>query len=73
MSIQVHSGNQMDVSGTSLLRSSPIQVLFEVADPPAPGGLPRDDRIPLPPGHPLSWRLITLGTLLEGSAFGDSL
>jgi hypothetical protein len=27
----------------------------------------------LPPGHPLSWGLLTLGTVLEGSAYADSL
>ncbi len=73
MSIQVHSGNQMDVSGMSRLRSSPIQVLVEVADPTAHKGFPGDDRLPLPPGHPLSWRLLTRGTLLEGSPFSHSL
>ena len=28
-----------------------------------------DDRLPLPPGHPTTWGLLTAGTSLEGSAY----
>jgi len=35
--------------------------------------LTRDERLPLPTGHPLSWGVLTLGTLLEGSAYIDGV
>jgi hypothetical protein len=34
--------------------------------PPAP---PVQERLPLPAGHPLSWRALTDGTVLEGSPY----
>ena len=29
-----------------------------------------DQRLPLPPGHPTTWGLLTRGTVLEGSVYG---
>ena len=44
-----------------------------LAPPPAPPReppLPRlSDRPPLPPGHALSWGVLTAGTVLEGAAY----
>jgi hypothetical protein len=28
-----------------------------------------DDRLPLPAGHPQTWTLLTVGTVLEGAAY----
>ena len=37
--------------------------------PPAPVALEAVDRPARPPGHPLTWGLITAGTVLEGQAY----
>jgi hypothetical protein len=73
MSIQVRCGNQMDGSGPSRVFSSPNYEPTELINPFLPEDPPEDERLPLPPGHPLSWGLLTLGTILEGSAYADSL
>ncbi len=60
-----------DGSGASAASSSPNHGLEGWI-----GGLPvarnrHDDCVALPAGHPVSWGLLTAGTLLEGSAFAD--
>jgi hypothetical protein len=61
----------MDGSGPSLDDSSPNYMAAELIEPVSVKGCARDDRPPLPSGHPVSWGLLTLGTLLEGSAYAD--
>ena len=73
MSIQVHCGRRMDVSGPGLVFSSPNYEPAALIEPVSPQRPSHADRLPLPPGHPLSWALLTLGTVLEGSAYADSL
>ena len=73
MSSEVRCGKRMDGSGPGLVFSSPNYETFTMTSPVWPEDPPGDDRLPLPPGHPLSWGLLTLGTALEGSAYADSL
>ena len=44
--------------------SSPVAKRFYVTGRPGPG-----DRPPLPSGHPVTWGLITCGTVLERSVY----
>jgi hypothetical protein len=73
MAIQVRCGKQMDGSGPSHVFSSPNYGGVKLINPVATDGSPGDDRLPLPPGHPTSWGLLTLGTVLDGSAYADTL
>jgi hypothetical protein len=73
MSIDVRCSKRMDGSGHSLVFSSPNYELAELTSPVSDKCPPGDDRLALPPGHPLSWGLLTRGTILEGSAYADSL
>jgi hypothetical protein len=73
MSIQLRCGRRMDGSGPGLVFSSPHYAPAEPMKPASAQTPDGDDRLPLPPGDPLSWGLLTLGTLLEGSAYADSL
>ena len=73
MSFDVRCGRRMDGSGPGLVFSSPNYEPAELIEQVSPGRMRGDDRLPLPPGHPLSWGLLTQGTLLQGSAYGDSL
>jgi hypothetical protein len=71
--MKVCCGNRMDASGANLVLSSPNFEMAELTSPVLRQLPPGDDRLPLPPGHPLSWALLTLGTVLEGSAYADAL
>ena len=73
MFVQVRCGSRMDGSGAGPVFSSPNREAAEVIEPARSERSSSDERLPLPPGHPLSWRLLTLGTVLEGSAYADSL
>ena len=73
MSIRVRCGRRMDGSGPSCVFSSPNFEAAEVTDAPSLEPISADDRPALPPGHPLSWGLLTLGTLLEGSPYANTL
>jgi hypothetical protein len=73
MSFQVRCGKRMDGSGPSRVSSSPNYERVELISRGLAQPLFGDDRLPLPAGHPLSWALLTLGTLLEGSVYADSL
>ena len=73
MSTLVRCGKPMDGSGPGLDFSSPNCRAGELIGQISLTGLTRDDRLPLPTGHPLSWGLLTLGTLLEGSAYADGV
>jgi hypothetical protein len=73
MSIQVRCDRRMDGSGPSLVFSSPNCETTGLTEPRSSPAPPEGDRLPLPPGHPLSWGLLTLGTVLEGSAYADTL
>jgi hypothetical protein len=73
MSFQVRCGKRMDGSGRSLVFSSPNYDTAKLSSSGFRASPAGDDRLPLPPGHPLSWDLLTLGTLLEGSTYADSL
>ena len=69
--MQVRCGRRMDGSGRSLVFSSPKHQPSKLISP-VPSNCPTgDDRPPLPPGHPLSWELLTLGTMLEGSPYAN--
>jgi hypothetical protein len=72
MPIDVRCGRRMDGSGPGLVFSSPNCEPAELIEQVFRGCMHADDRLPLPPGHPLSWGLLTQGTVLQGSAFGDS-
>jgi hypothetical protein len=71
MSTLVRCGKRMDGSGPGLDFSSPNCRTGSSIGQVSLTGLTRDDRLPLPTGHPLSWGVLTLGTLLEGSAYAD--
>ena len=71
MSTLVRCGKRMDGSGPRLDVSSPNYMVAELIEAVSLRRAARDDRLPLPPGHPVSWGLLTLGTLPEGSAYAD--
>jgi hypothetical protein len=73
MSIPVRCGRQMDGSGPRLVFSSPNCKLARPIETVLSEAPRKDDRLPLPSGHPVSWGLLTLGTVLEGSAYADAL
>jgi len=73
MPSQLCCDKRMDRSGPSLAFSSPNYELAELINPLFLEDPRFAGRLPLPPGHPLSWGPLTLGTVLEGSAFADSL
>lgn len=55
----------MDSIRSSDLEARPARrIIFVVRGRPG-----RDDRGPLPPGHPLSWGAITEGTVLQDAAY----
>ena len=45
-----------------------LQPVTRIQPPPRPV-VERIDRPPLPPGHPVSWQVITAGTCLEGEPY----
>ena len=63
----------MDGSGPAPVFSSPNRELTKLIEPARPERGSGDDRLPLPPGHPFSWMLLTMGTVLEGSTYADSV
>ncbi len=71
MFIEVRCGRQMDGSGPRLVFSSPKCGGTEQSEAFFSDDPFEDERRPLPSGHPLSWGLLTLGTVLEGSAYAD--
>ncbi|MBW4024959.1 MAG: hypothetical protein HIU92_17820 [Proteobacteria bacterium] len=71
MASQVCCETRMDGSGLGTLSSSPNRVGRTITGRGWNTALLRDDRIALPAGHPISWGLLTAGTVLEGSAFAD--
>ena len=46
------------------MRPTPAAPRFHITGRPGPG-----DRPPLPSGHPLTWGLITRGTLLDSAEY----
>lgn len=73
MLFQVRCGSRMDGSGAGPVFSSPNCKAAPVIEGARSERGSGDDRLPLPPGHPLSWMLLTMGTVLEGSTYTDSL
>jgi hypothetical protein len=73
MPAHVRCGRRMDGSGPGRVFSSPNREPAELIERGFSEPLCEDERLPLPPGHPLSWGPLTQGTVLEGSAYGDAL
>jgi hypothetical protein len=71
MSTLVRCGKRMDGSGPGADFSSPNYMVAELVRPVSLPTVAKDERLPLPSGHPVSWGLLTRGTLLEGSAYAD--
>ncbi len=74
------SDRPMDGSGAGTAFSSPNRPQgrrVSIARPAAEADAEteeeaRDERLALPPGHPLSWGLLTAGTLLDGAPYGHA-
>ena len=73
MPAYVRCDRRMDGSGPELVFSSPNRDPTGLIEQVFAGRAGEDERHPLPPGHPLSWGLLTQGTILEGTAFIGSL
>jgi hypothetical protein len=69
MPAYVRCGRRMDGSGPGRIFSSPNRKPAELIEQVFSGRAGEDERLPLPPGHPVSWGLLTQGTVLEGAAY----